>query len=92
MVWLQVGCESDRWDCAGQALDLGAAAPVARYARPVLGRVSELTADARATRDLRRYLASYRGAKFNRLVARRAPDEFTIRTSRRQIQAVILAV
>ncbi len=42
-----------------------------------LSRVGELTAADRAVTDLRRYLVSFRGAQFDRLVDGRAQDEFT---------------
>jgi hypothetical protein len=42
-----------------------------------LGQVRQLTAADRASRDLHSYLTSFTGAKFDQLVDRRSPDEFT---------------
>jgi hypothetical protein len=42
-----------------------------------LGHVRQLIAADRASRDLHRYLTSFTRAKFDQLVDRRSPDEFT---------------
>jgi hypothetical protein len=54
------------------------AAPACSRYDDALGQIKELLATEQATSNLRRYLSSFGGAQFDRLIDRLAVDEFTL--------------